>query len=199
MHTHTGRLTLGFGPAVSDEAASLLPGLLTVTRTGLAPASGDELTSQAVNQTSINHPISTGRTGPQNLHLLHSTASPSQLLHHRLRSAFVTHTTWTTKPPSPKADPPTARTCAPAAAATTISRPADTGTPTTRTPPPCGPRPRPAAPTPTPPNRTRWPQTRTCSTRPRSDPPRHRRHPDRPSPNQTRDEKNDTRLECAKE
>src|SRR5258707_2182184 len=37
------------------EAASLLPGLLTATRTGLPPASDDELTSQSSTTHSINH------------------------------------------------------------------------------------------------------------------------------------------------
>ena len=41
----TGLLTLGFDPAVSPRAASLLPGLLAATRTGLTPAGDDELMS----------------------------------------------------------------------------------------------------------------------------------------------------------
>ena len=54
-----GLLTLDFDPACSqttpvsrhslipDQAASLLPGLLTATRTGLTPASDDELMHQS--------------------------------------------------------------------------------------------------------------------------------------------------------
>ena len=38
-----GLLTLGFDRAVSSRAASLLPGPLAVTRTGLTPAGDDEL------------------------------------------------------------------------------------------------------------------------------------------------------------
>src|SRR3954451_17471254 len=41
-----GPLTLGFDPIrFPDRAASLLPGLLAATRTGLPPASDDELTT----------------------------------------------------------------------------------------------------------------------------------------------------------
>ena len=35
--------TLGFDPAVSRRAASLLPGFLATTRTGLTPAGDDKL------------------------------------------------------------------------------------------------------------------------------------------------------------
>ena len=43
---HTGLLTLGSDPATfPGEAASLLPGLLAATRTGLPPAGDDELTN----------------------------------------------------------------------------------------------------------------------------------------------------------
>jgi Integrase core domain len=45
------RSTLGFDAGISPDTASLLPGLLTATRTGLPPASDDELTKQNVNQT----------------------------------------------------------------------------------------------------------------------------------------------------
>ena len=46
-----GRSTLGFDAGISPDTASLLPGLLTATRTGLPPASDDELARQNVNQT----------------------------------------------------------------------------------------------------------------------------------------------------
>ena len=43
---HTGLLTLGSDPArFQADAASLLPGLLAATRTGLPPAGDDELTN----------------------------------------------------------------------------------------------------------------------------------------------------------
>jgi hypothetical protein len=38
-----------------DDTASLLPGLLTATRTGLTPASDDELTNQPSTTHMINH------------------------------------------------------------------------------------------------------------------------------------------------
>ena len=38
-----------------DDTASLLPGLLTATRTGLSPASDDELTNQPSTIHTINH------------------------------------------------------------------------------------------------------------------------------------------------
>lgn len=41
-----GHSTLGFDRRFPHEAASLLPGLLTATRTGLTPASNDELTTR---------------------------------------------------------------------------------------------------------------------------------------------------------
>jgi len=40
-----GLSTLGFDAGVSPDAASLLPGLLAATRTGLPPAGDDELTT----------------------------------------------------------------------------------------------------------------------------------------------------------
>jgi len=46
-----GRSTLGFATGISPDTASLLPDLLTATRTGLPPASDDELARQIVNQT----------------------------------------------------------------------------------------------------------------------------------------------------
>jgi hypothetical protein len=52
----TGVLDAGLRPRpFPDDTASLLPGLLTATRTGLAPASDDELTSQSSTIHSINH------------------------------------------------------------------------------------------------------------------------------------------------
>jgi hypothetical protein len=47
-------LTLGFAAGISPDAASLLPGLLTATRTGLPPASDDELAGQSSTRHSIN-------------------------------------------------------------------------------------------------------------------------------------------------
>jgi hypothetical protein len=44
-----------------DDTASLLPGLLAATRTGLTPASDDELTTALSTTHMINH-LSTGRT-----------------------------------------------------------------------------------------------------------------------------------------
>ena len=41
-----------------DDTASLLPGLLIVTRTGLSPASDDELTNQPSTIYMINHQLS---------------------------------------------------------------------------------------------------------------------------------------------
>ena len=41
-----------------DDTASLLPGLLTATRTGLTPASDDELTNQPSTIYMINHQLS---------------------------------------------------------------------------------------------------------------------------------------------
>ena len=50
---HTGLLTQGSDPApFPDQTASLLPGLLAATRTGLPPAGEDELTN-----TKIHHGI----------------------------------------------------------------------------------------------------------------------------------------------
>jgi heme-degrading monooxygenase HmoA len=46
-----------------DETASLLPDPLAATRTGLSPASDDELTKQAINHLHDQPPIPTGRTG----------------------------------------------------------------------------------------------------------------------------------------
>src|SRR5918911_19436 len=56
-----------------DEAASLLPGLLAATRTGLTPASDDELTTKPSTIHMINH-LSTGRT-----------AAPRRGVHHHPR------------------------------------------------------------------------------------------------------------------
>ena len=63
MHTpKTGVLDAGLRPRpFPDEAASLLPGLLAATRTGLTPASDDELTTALSTTHMINH-LSTGRT-----------------------------------------------------------------------------------------------------------------------------------------
>ena len=45
-----GLLTLGSGPArFPGRAASLLPGLLAATRTGLPPAGDDELTNSKIH------------------------------------------------------------------------------------------------------------------------------------------------------
>ena len=52
----TGALDAGLRPRpFPDDTASLLPGSLTTTRTGLPPASDDELTSQLSTSHSINH------------------------------------------------------------------------------------------------------------------------------------------------
>ena len=53
----TGLLTLGSDPArFQTDAASLLPGLLAATRTGLPPAGDDELTNSKIHHaTSQRH------------------------------------------------------------------------------------------------------------------------------------------------
>ncbi len=52
----TGALDAGLRPRpFPGETASLLPGLLTATRTGLPPASDGELTTQLSTTHSINH------------------------------------------------------------------------------------------------------------------------------------------------
>jgi hypothetical protein len=48
-----------------DETASLLPGLLTATRTGLPPASNDEHANQRSLTYVINHQSLSGRTGDE--------------------------------------------------------------------------------------------------------------------------------------
>ncbi len=57
LHTpKTGALDAGLRPRpFPDDTASLLPGSLTTTRTGLPPASDDELTDQQSTTQSINH------------------------------------------------------------------------------------------------------------------------------------------------
>jgi len=52
----TGAFDAGLRPRpFPDDTASLLPGLLTATRTGLTPANDDELTNQPSIVHTINH------------------------------------------------------------------------------------------------------------------------------------------------
>jgi hypothetical protein len=61
-HPHAEVLDTGLRPRpFPDKAASLLPGPLAATRTGLTPASDDELTTALSTTHMINH-LSTGRT-----------------------------------------------------------------------------------------------------------------------------------------
>jgi len=57
LHTPpTGAFDGGLRPRpFPDDTASLLPGLLTATRTGLTPASNDKLTNQPSIVHTINH------------------------------------------------------------------------------------------------------------------------------------------------
>jgi hypothetical protein len=60
LHTPpSGMLDAGLRPRpFPDDTASLLPGPLTATRTGLSPASDDELTNQPSTIYMINHQLS---------------------------------------------------------------------------------------------------------------------------------------------
>jgi hypothetical protein len=58
-----GALDAGLRPRpFPDEAASLLPGHLAATRTGLSPASDDELTKRKINHSHDQPILSTERT-----------------------------------------------------------------------------------------------------------------------------------------